>query len=98
MRQNVTLSAGVAASVLTSPEVAEAYIGPGAGITVIGTDLALVGAIALGIVGLVWYPVKSLRARLRGKRNLQRRDQDASPSLPASWEEQRGCLLSSRTS
>lgn len=44
---------------------AEAYIGPGAGLSVIGTVLALIGALLLGIVGFVWYPIKRLRARLK---------------------------------
>ena len=40
---------------------AYAYIGPGAGLTAIGTVLALGAAILLAIVGFVWYPVKRLR-------------------------------------
>lgn len=44
-----------------------AYIGPGAGISAIGSLLALVAAIALAIVGFVWYPVKRLRRRMRQK-------------------------------
>ena len=37
---------------------AMAYIGPGAGLTAIGTVLALVGAVVLAIFGFVWYPIK----------------------------------------
>lgn len=44
---------------------AEAYIGPGAGLTAIGTVLALFGAILMAIVGFLWYPIKRLRARRR---------------------------------
>ena len=40
------------------PDPAAAYIGPGAGLTAIGTVLALVGAIILAIFGFVWYPIK----------------------------------------
>ena len=47
-----------------APGPAFAYVGPGAGLGAIGTVLALVGAILLGIVGFIWYPVKRL---LRGK-------------------------------
>jgi len=39
---------------------AAAYIGPGAGIGAFGTVIALVGAIAMLIVGFVWYPVKRM--------------------------------------
>jgi len=48
-----------------------AYIGPGAGITVIGSALALLGAIVLLIVGFAWYPIKrwrEARARRRDRR------------------------------
>lgn len=45
------------------PEVAAAYVGPGAGLTAIGTVLALIGAVFLAIVGFIWYPVKRLLGR-----------------------------------
>ena len=44
-----------------------AYIGPGVGIGVIGTVLALFATMLLAIVGFVWYPIKRLRAWLRRK-------------------------------
>ena len=47
----------------TAPQTAEAYIGPGAGISAIGTVIALIGAVLLAIVGFVWYPIKRLRAK-----------------------------------
>lgn len=49
--------------VLLLPPVAMAYVGPGAGLTAIGTVLALLGALVLGIVGFIWYPVKRLLRR-----------------------------------
>jgi hypothetical protein len=48
----------IAGAVLAAP--AHAYLGPGAGLTAIGTVLALLAAVLLGIVGFVWYPVKRL--------------------------------------
>ncbi|MEM9667764.1 MAG: hypothetical protein AAF950_02480 [Pseudomonadota bacterium] len=42
---------------------ASAYVGPGAGLTAIGSLLALIGTIVLMIVGFVWYPVKRLLRR-----------------------------------
>ena len=65
---------------LMSPGVAVAYIGPGAGITVIGTAIALLGAILLAIVGFVWYPIKRLRAKLRDKKNGAQADEAPPPS------------------
>lgn len=57
---------GVAVSTLgfvLLPGVAEAYVGPGAGLSAIGTVIALVGAVLLAIVGFVWYPIKRLLRR-----------------------------------
>lgn len=49
------------------PDLALAYIGPGAGLTAIGSVLAFLGVVALLIAGFVWYPVKRLiTGRRRG--------------------------------
>lgn len=55
---------------------ASAYIGPGAGLTVIGTAMAFVGTAAVMLVGFVWYPLRRLLAALRSRR-------DASPGPDA---------------
>jgi hypothetical protein len=55
-----------AVAVAARPEAALAYVGPGAGLTAIGTVLALLGAVALALVGFVWYPVKRLLRRPAG--------------------------------
>ncbi len=57
----------IAAWLLVMPNAAEAYIGPGAGITAIGTVIAFLGAIVFAIVGFIWYPVKRLLASMRNK-------------------------------
>lgn len=62
------LSLMVIALLLVAPQNAGAYIGPGAGITAIGTVIAFIGAILLAIVGFVWYPIKRLLAMMRRKR------------------------------
>jgi uncharacterized membrane protein len=46
-----------------APDPALAYVGPGAGLTAIGTVFALLAAVLLAIVGFVWYPVKRLLKR-----------------------------------
>lgn len=50
---------------MVSQQSAWAYIGPGAGISAIGTVVALLGALALIILGFVWYPLKRLRQKLK---------------------------------
>ena len=57
------LSALVLSSACLLPTVALAYIGPGAGLSAIGSLLALIGAVLLAIVGFVWYPVRRLLRR-----------------------------------
>ena len=57
MRSLLTL---IALGAILSPVPALAYIGPGAGLGVIGTVVALIGAVLLAIVGFVWYPVKRM--------------------------------------
>ncbi len=63
MQLVIISSLAVAALLLAAPQTAEAYIGPGAGIFMSGTVIALIGAILLAIVGFVWYPIKRLRAK-----------------------------------
>jgi hypothetical protein len=72
MRRICVLSLAMAATMLLiSPESAAAYVGPGAGLTVIGAALALIGSIVLGIVGFIWYPIKRiLRARAKKDRSV----------------------------
>ena len=49
---------------------AQAYMGPGAGLSAIGSFLSLLGAIFFAIVGFVWYPVRRLlRRRPRAQRS-----------------------------
>lgn len=56
-----TLIIGIAAT------GAQAYVGPGAGISAIGSFLALIGAVLLAIIGFVWFPVKRMIKRRRGE-------------------------------
>ena len=56
------------------PSSAYAYIGPGAGVTVIGAALSLVAGILLAIVGFVWYPIKRLLQRSKQRSQAQGAD------------------------
>ena len=42
------------------PGLATAYVGPGAGLSAIGSLLALLLAIVVAFVGFFWYPIKRL--------------------------------------
>ena len=52
----------VCLALLGVPATAAAYIGPGAGLSVIGTVLAFLSAVVFMVIGFVWYPVKRLLA------------------------------------
>ncbi len=67
--------AALAATII--PATAHAYVGPGAGLTAIGTVIALLAALILAVVGFVWYPVKRLMAKRRA---------DGSPSTAATQD------------
>jgi uncharacterized protein HemX len=62
-------------AVLSVPAPAYAYIGPGAGLTAVGTLVALVAALGLGIVGFIWYPFKKLmrRSKLKAQHKAQQK-------------------------
>jgi hypothetical protein len=49
------------------PLAAQAYVGPGAGVGMIGSLLAVLGAIVLGIVGLILWPLRMIKKRFHAK-------------------------------
>jgi hypothetical protein len=44
---------------------AHAYVGPGAGLSALGSLVALLGTVAVAILGFIWFPVKRLLKALR---------------------------------
>ena len=50
---------------LLTPSSTFAYLGPGAGLSAIGSVLAFVGLILLLILGFFWYPLKKLMKKIR---------------------------------
>ena len=61
----LSLTAVLTGIVMANPALA--YIGPGAGLSAIGTVVAVIGAVLLLVVGFVWYPVRRLLRK--GKAN-----------------------------
>ncbi len=60
-KRTVSLSALAALfSAAVLPTAALAYTGPGAGLSAIGSLIALIAAVGFMIVGFVWYPIKRL--------------------------------------
>lgn len=64
----------LAGMLVSSP--AMAYVGPGLGLTAIGSALALLGAVVLAVVGFFWYPLKRL---FGGKKDQEDVDGDLEP-------------------
>jgi hypothetical protein len=53
------------------PLLAHAYVGPGAGLGMVASLLAVVGAMLLSIVGLILWPWRMLKKRLQAKSNAR---------------------------
>ena len=54
--------------ILGLPATSFAYVGPGAGLSIIGSLLAFFAAIVIGIFGFLWFPVRRfLRKRKLAK-------------------------------
>jgi hypothetical protein len=65
MRKAPILTGTLLVLSLTAP--AYAYIGPGAGLSAIGSVLSFIGVIFLLLAGYVWYPIKRLIKGRGGK-------------------------------
>ena len=66
-RASWSCALSVAAVGIVWAPVAQAYVGPGSGLSALGALLAMLGAIGFAIVGLIWYPFKRLWRWLRSK-------------------------------
>jgi hypothetical protein len=68
-RRSRTAAALLLVGMVLMARPAYAYIGPGAGVSVLGTVFAFLGAVLFAIVGFVWYPLKRLIIAIRGLRS-----------------------------
>jgi len=59
----------VVAGAFFLPSTATAYVGPGAGLSAIGSLLALIAAVVLVVVGFLWYPLKRIMNKRKNKNN-----------------------------
>jgi hypothetical protein len=53
------------------PTPADAYIGPGAGLTAVGAFIALVAGVVVALIAFVWFPIRRM-LRKRAKTRLDR--------------------------
>jgi membrane protein implicated in regulation of membrane protease activity len=69
--RRISVAIAILAALFLTPQVTLAYVGPGTGLSAIGSFLALLMAVVLTVVGFFWLPLKRiLKAR---------RQQDAPP-------------------
>jgi uncharacterized membrane protein len=61
----MTMRFVLTASFVLFPFAAEAYIGPGAGLSALGTLAALAGALLVALFGVILFPIRILLRRLR---------------------------------
>ena len=59
------------------PLVANAYVGPGAGLSLLGALWALIVAIGAAVIFLFAWPIRRMRRRKREARELEARERDA---------------------
>ncbi len=57
-------------------ETAMAYVGPGAGLTLIGSLIGLVVAIVTALAIILFWPIRALIRKIRGKKTAEADVQD----------------------
>lgn len=65
-RPATLLMAIVAVVILALPGAAMAYVGPGAGLGMIGSLIAVLVAVAVAVVGIVILPIRLVMRRRKG--------------------------------
>jgi len=69
MMTSILLIVALAAIFITFPALPSfAYVGPGMGLSALGSILAFVLAVIVAILGFLWYPIKRL---LKKRKNNQ---------------------------
>lgn len=52
---------------LLIPATAFAYVGPGVGLSALGTIFALLAAFCLAVIGFIWYPIRRVIRKRRAQ-------------------------------
>jgi hypothetical protein len=58
-------------ALLAAASPAQAYIGPGAGLTAIGAFIAFVAAVVVALVSFVWFPIRRALRNARAKTKVE---------------------------
>ncbi|HEX9707069.1 MAG TPA: hypothetical protein VGA24_05465 [Steroidobacteraceae bacterium] len=60
IRKHDLAAALVGVAILAASPDAPAYVGPGAGLSIVGSVLAFLAAIVAGILGFLWFPIRRM--------------------------------------
>ena len=82
----VRTNVAIAIAVLAVSPPAAAYVGPGAGLSALGSLFALLAAVVVAIFGFLWYPIKRLLGRLKGTPAQADTATNPEPSTPQTNE------------
>lgn len=63
MEKHLTVLAGALCLLLAAAPAAEAYIGPGPGLAMLGSFFALIGGVAVALFLVLLYPIRLLLKR-----------------------------------
>lgn len=83
----ILLTASLLLAILVLVNPAHAYVGPGAGITMLGALWAVIAAIVLALAGLLVWPVRRL---LRKKKERLAQAAPHSQDLPSETSSEKG--------
>jgi Na+/melibiose symporter-like transporter len=64
--------------ILLYPTYSFAYIGPGSGLSAIGSFIALISLFFFALFGFIWFPLKRLFKKKEGHNKEKETDNDAS--------------------
>lgn len=74
-RTKALLAAAAALTLTASPALA--YVGPGLGLATIGAILGGLAAVVLAIVGVFWYPIRSMMKKRKAAATPDEAQKDA---------------------
>ena len=69
------------------PDIAVAYVGPGAGVTMLGALWGVIVTIVLAVFGLVFWPIRAMLKRNRNKQEQACPDEKEIPEEKEITEE-----------
>ncbi|MFW6158359.1 MAG: hypothetical protein ACOC8E_03280 [Planctomycetota bacterium] len=85
--EGLHLLAAPEAALTATKDVLLAYVGPGAGITLLGTLLIVLGAVLLAVFGVLLWPLRALVRAIRGTRESPGEESPVGEEEPPSQEQ-----------